>query len=274
MIENRECAKSSRKDRFLYEHFARIYQKGKGKIEKYDTPLSMSRSENCSRPSGTHPKLGGYLLLTLGESRSERRSYRLLERSSKTSKRWCFCIYCLPFDNEASRPNRAYTTYESFPRILYHPQDVNELRYSSQKFEKSNWIHDFMRSARVIAGLSRNPEQKINSLFLFCFFMKNFWLQKYISKSWRSWNKFRMTGTLNFYLHRNDRNTTKIPHIANPNAWGITRMRMRLAAMKGCKNGFGTTRWEISFDHSNSTRQARIGSWDISCIFFLYIFDR
>ncbi len=114
-----------------------LCQRGKGKIDKYDTSLSMSENENCSRPSGTHPKLGGYLKLTLGESRSKRRSHRLFCKSSKTSERWCISICLLPFDNEASRPNRAYTTYESFPRILYHPQDVNERDQYRENLEKS-----------------------------------------------------------------------------------------------------------------------------------------
>lgn len=118
-----------------------LCQRGKGKTDKYDTSLSMSKSENCSRPSGTHPKLGGYTFEQL-RSESERRSCRL-ESSCKTSERWCFCIYCLPFDNEASRPNRAYTTYESFPRILYHPQDVNERDQYRENREKSNLLHYF-----------------------------------------------------------------------------------------------------------------------------------
>ncbi len=37
-----------------------LCQRGKGKIDKYDTSLSISKSEICSRPSGTHPKLGDY----------------------------------------------------------------------------------------------------------------------------------------------------------------------------------------------------------------------
>lgn len=118
-----------------------LCQRGKGKIDKYDTSLSMSRSENCSRPSGTHPKLGGYTFEQL-RSESKRRSCSS-ERSSKTSERWCFCIYCLPFVDGASRPNRAYTTYESFPRILYHPQDVNEQVQYREKLRKSNHHHTF-----------------------------------------------------------------------------------------------------------------------------------
>lgn len=137
MSENNEWAKSSQKNTISYMNTLReLCQRDKGKIDKYDTSLSMSENENCSRPSGTHPKLGGYTFEQL-RSESERRSHRLLERSSKTSERWCFCIYFLPFDNEASRPNRAYTTYESFPRILYHPQDVNERDQYREKWEKS-----------------------------------------------------------------------------------------------------------------------------------------
>lgn len=99
----------------------------------------MSENENCSRPSGTHPKIGGYTFEQL-RSESKRRSCSS-ERSSKTSERWCFCIYCLLFDNEASRLNRAYMTYESFPRILYHPQNVKEQGKYSEKYQKSNHYH-------------------------------------------------------------------------------------------------------------------------------------
>lgn len=46
-----------------------------------------------------------------------------------------------------------------------------------------------------------------------------------------------------------------------------------LATMECCKNGLGTIGWEISFDHCYSARQARVCSWCVSCIFFLYILD-
>ena len=93
-----------------------------------------------------HPALiliiGGYTFVQLG-SKSERRSCRLLERSSKTSERWCFSIYCLLFVIGASSSSMAYTKYESFPRILYHPQDVNERMNNSKNDEKSNHHHAF-----------------------------------------------------------------------------------------------------------------------------------
>ena len=65
-----------------------------------------------------------------------------------------------------------------------------------------------------------------------------------------------------------------LPFVANPNAMGGTRMKGEtLATMECCKDGLGTIRWEISFDHCYSARQARVCPWRVSCIFFLYIFD-
>lgn len=54
---------------------------------------------------------------------------------------------------------------------------------------------------------------------------------------------------------------------------GYTDEGWDLATMECCKNGFGTIWWEISFDHCYSARQARVCSWRVSCIFFLYILD-
>ena len=81
----------------------------------YDTSLSVSENEACSRPYGTHLIKRGYTVERLGSdsktcavSSSYART-EVLCNSSKASK-WRFCIYCLSFDNEADCPETARVT--------------------------------------------------------------------------------------------------------------------------------------------------------------------
>ena len=56
--------------------------------------------------------------------------------------------------------------------------------------------------------------------------------------------------------------------------WGITRMRLGLSTVECCEYGLGSIRWEISFDHSYTVGQARVGARTVSCIFWLYFLYR
>ena len=44
--------------------------------------------------------------------------------------------------------------------------------------------------------------------------------------------------------------------------------------MECCEYGLGSIRWEISLDHSDTMRQAWVGTWCISSIFWLYFLYR
>ncbi len=106
ILENRKWAKSSREKRFLYELFATISHKGKGKTCKYDMILQVLNHEICSRPSGTQFRRKDYTVERLGSNRAHCRC----KSTSKTSERRCFCIYIFPFDNGARRPKTAHKT--------------------------------------------------------------------------------------------------------------------------------------------------------------------
>ena len=81
----------------------------------------------AGQPALSSPRRKGYTLERLGNKswnswKTSSKSVCTVLSLLKERKFWCVCICFLSFDNEADCPERAHTTYDSFPRILYHPQ--------------------------------------------------------------------------------------------------------------------------------------------------------
>lgn len=118
-----------------------LCQRGKGKTNKYDIPLSVSENKSCSRPSGTHPPKRRLHYWSDQAAIANAGVIDFLKEAVSRARGDVFASIVCPLITRRAAPTQHIRHTSLFLESYIIPEYVNEQEYDIKKGEKSNQVH-------------------------------------------------------------------------------------------------------------------------------------